>query len=46
VGAEFGVLFGWHDDLCDSGGCGMRIASRVFGRNRWCAAFSVIRRRA
>jgi len=38
--------FGWHGDLRDSGGCGMRMASPGFGRNRWCAAFSVIRRRA
>jgi hypothetical protein len=27
------------------GGCGMHIAFPVFARTRWCAGFSVIRRR-
>jgi hypothetical protein len=42
---EFGMPIGGHDDLGESDGCGMRIAFPVFGRNRRCAAFSVIRKR-
>jgi hypothetical protein len=43
-GLEFGMPIGWHGDLSESDGCGMRIASLAFARNRRCAGFSVIRK--
>jgi hypothetical protein len=37
---------GWHEHRNVDGGSGIRIRSVVFGRNRQCAGFSGIRRRA
>jgi hypothetical protein len=44
--AIFGMNCGWHKHRNAIGGCGIRIRSQAFARNRRCAGFSVIRRRA
>jgi hypothetical protein len=43
---EFGINVGWQEDRSEAGGCGIRIRSLIFDRNKQCAASSVIRRRA
>ena len=43
---RFGIRGGWRERRDDVGDFGMHIASRVFGRNRRCAAFAVIRESA
>src|SRR5215468_3706257 len=39
------MIFAWQEPRNEGGGSGTRIASAVFGRNRRCMAFSVIRKR-
>jgi hypothetical protein len=46
LGFESSINVGWHEQRSEGGGCGMHICSPVFDRNRQCAAFSVIRKRA
>src|SRR5207237_5774957 len=39
------IMFEWQIQRSDSGGCGTRMRSPVFGHNPQCAASSAIRRR-
>ena len=45
TGLEIANDFAWQEPGDEGGGCGTRIASPGFGRNRQCTAFSVIRKR-
>jgi hypothetical protein len=46
AGLVFGINDGWHEHRDAAGGFGIRIRFLVFGRDRQCAGFSVIRKRA
>ena len=45
AGLEIAMIFAWQELGNEGVGCGTRIASPVFGRNRQCTVFSVIRKR-